>query len=81
MRVCPVFSDSIEEKVQIMFGSLVASVFPDSFHFIPTTLRTMRVLDGLNSMGAFCVARLWFHYDGNDETVKLSNVIASRNDF
>lgn len=56
--MCPVFSDSIEEKVQIMFGSLVASVFPDSFHFIPTTLRTMRVLDGLNSMGAFCVARL-----------------------
>lgn len=53
-RVSGIYRLKWMKNVQIMFGSLVASVFPDSFHFCWNGPRTMRKYSLVIRLSHFC---------------------------
>lgn len=72
-----------EENIQIMFGSLVASVFPDSFHFTRATFKNNARIKHVQFMfGAVLCDFIKYVEKMMNKTAKSSEcVIASRNDF
>lgn len=82
--MCPVFSViQWMKNVQIMFGSLVASVFPDSFHFTRATFKNNARIKHVQFMfGAVLCDFIKYVEKMMNKTAKSSEcVIASRNDF